>query len=84
MCKNTGQPDFNRILKRPSKGHRLCNPFRMTHVFYPNPFDPNPYGLNPNSNSIDSTRLPGLVNINYEYTNCVQGFLLFFNSYDRI
>ena len=58
MCKNTGQPSFDPTLKRPGKGHRLCNLFRMTRFFDPNPFDPNPHGSNPNP--IDPTRLLGL------------------------
>ena len=41
MCKNTSQPGFDLTLKRPSKGHRLCNPFRTTRlgqpVFLPEP-----------------------------------------------
>ena len=54
MCKNTSQPGFDPTLKRPGKGHRLCNPFRTTRFFYPNSFDPNPHGSNPNP--IDPTR----------------------------
>ena len=33
MYKNTGQPGFDLTLKRPGKGHRLCNPFRTTCFF---------------------------------------------------
>jgi hypothetical protein len=54
-----GQPGFDPTLKRQGMGHRLCNPFRTTRFFDPNPFDPNPHGSNPNP--IDPTRLPGLL-----------------------
>ena len=44
MCKNTGQPNFDSILKKPGNNHRLCNPFRIT-CFLPEPvwveFKPN-------------------------------------------
>ena len=60
MCKNMGQPGFDPTLKRPGMGHRLCNSFRMTRFF-----DPNPHGSNPNP--IDPTRLPGIMEINIIY-----------------
>ena len=57
-----GQPGFDPTLKRPGMGHRLCNPFRTTRFFYPNP-----HGSNPNP--IDLTRLPGLRGTFVMWTN---------------
>ena len=66
MCKNTGQPSFDPTLKKPGKGHRLCNPFRTTGFFIR-------IHLTQTRMGRTRTRLPGLVNMEL-FDGCTSWF----------